>query len=145
MTATRSPFRRTFSAWIVLSAVAFNLAAGLVLPSSALAALADKNISIGASTDGGISISVVICTPNGLRVIRLGPDGVPLPDQPQRDANCIFCLPFNAGQIGALGVLPAEFVTLTVSERADYPVLSRTFSSDSAFASRPIRAPPTFQ
>lgn len=123
--------------WVVLSAFLFNLAAGYILPSSAKAALAENPV-------GPSSGAVVICTPNGLRVIHLGPDGEPLPDQPQYDANCIYCLPFNTGQAGTVGVQTIEPAPLFLAVRITYPAFSHASSSSGSLGTPPIRAPPAF-
>ncbi len=139
-TATRSPCRRKAAAWVVLSALLFNLAAGYVLPSTAQAALAQADIADSLSS--GV---LVICTPNGLRVIRSGPDGEPLPDQHQQDARCVYCLPFNMAQAGLASALTVETVPLLTAERITYPVDSHASSSGGSSDRHPIRAPPNVQ
>jgi len=75
------------AALLVVLAFLFNLAAGYTLPSSADAAIIDAGISTG----GGVS-TVVICSPNGIRVMRLGPDGEPLPEPQHANLSCVHCL-----------------------------------------------------
>ena len=140
--AIRSPRRRKAAAWVVLSALLFNLAAGFVLPSSAQAALSELS---AAGPAASLSGNIVICTPNGLRVIYIGPDGEPLPDQPQRDASCVYCLPFNTGQAGTVGAPVIETIPLTTVVRITYPASGLTSSSGGSLDTHPIRAPPVFQ
>ncbi|NQV44414.1 MAG: hypothetical protein HQ501_05895 [Rhodospirillales bacterium] len=146
-TAKGPPRRRMAATWVVLSALLFNLAAGYILPSSAQAALTESSAQAALAENpvGPSSGAIVICTPNGLRVIHLGPDGEPLPDQPQHGANCIYCLPFNTGQAGTVGVQTIEPVPLLLAVRITYPAFSLASSSGGPLETHPIRAPPAFR
>lgn len=85
---SRSP--KKGGAWFVVLALVFNLAAGFALPSSASAALSDS-ATPEQSIGNDVNI-VVICSPNGIRIMFVGPDGEPFPEPPQRNMNCVHCL-----------------------------------------------------
>ncbi len=137
---SRRRYKRKIAAMSVLSALLFNLAAGLYLPSTAQGALLQAGI-----TDTQALDSIVICTPNGLKAVRLGADGKPLPNQPHQDAYCVHCLPCNMGQSAMAGASAIEVLPSLSALRITYPAGRHSPSSEGSYGRHSIRAPPSFQ
>lgn len=131
---------RRHAAWLVVVALVFNLAAGFVLPGSVSAAFSEAGVSVGADIN-----TVVICSPNGIRVMKIGPDGEPLPELPHRDMNCIHCLPLN----GSHGCGLCAHVLLPFQPESPNALLPETYAvlaiASDVFGTHGIRAPPSFQ
>lgn len=139
-TTKRSRNPRRHTAWFVAVALVFNLAAGFMLPGSVSAAVSEAGVSIG----GDIN-TVVICSPNGVRVMKIGPNGEPLPEPPHRDMNCVHCLSLNGSHgcgLCAHALLPDLPVSPNASPSEAYGVLA--IASD-VMGTHGIRAPPSFQ
>ncbi len=138
---------RQFSTGVVLVALLFNLAAGYFLPTSANAALTGiqsytGNLIVGEQTTVLPTRAVVICTPNGLRVIQLGSNGEPVPDQPDQDPNCFYCLSFSTGQLSIPETLTATVTPALQVTRIAFASVSRVISLGVSHDTHAIRGPP---
>jgi hypothetical protein len=85
--------------------------------------------------------AVVICSPDGLHTVRLGPDGTPVKPSPSTAACCLlFQVPMSGGDLVPLPTLPEPRVVAA----PDTAVLAavRTLSFRPAPRAHQSRAPP---
>lgn len=80
---------RVFGIRLVLCVFLFNA----VAPAGLIGQGFGGTLPTGLAT-GPAGKSIVICMPNGVRVIRLDADGRPIPENDKGNAFCVFCLPF---------------------------------------------------
>lgn len=84
----RRPRRRKVGVWLVLGAFFIKALVPFGLTGSAAS-------GFGAATSpaSAFSYSIVLCTPNGIKVIRVDDQGMSLPDRASDDGSCVLCLP----------------------------------------------------
>jgi len=131
--------RRKAASWVTLGALLLNLLAAVMLPPSMAGAAVPGAAGASAAFD-----TIVVCMPNGIRIIKVDADGAPLPEQSVDTAFCVFCLPLTAGN----GCTPAVQATVTappvVTAGAAVAAGVRQTPYSISLESRPTRAPPTF-
>ena len=76
---------REISSWLILGVFFLNALAPLGLPTQGLGGLP------GALDE----TAIVICTANGIKVIRFDDQGEPVPNGASNDGFCVLCLPFH--------------------------------------------------
>ncbi len=77
--------RRKLGVWLVLGAFFIKALGPFGLTGAA------------AAPAGTFNYSIVLCTPNGLKVIRFDDQGRPLPDRVSDGGSCVLCLPLSKG------------------------------------------------
>lgn len=131
--------RRSVAAWMGLLLLLLNvLSTALVAPRPALAAL-DAQRSQAQSFE---SQQIVICTPTGLRVITVGPDGTPREQNDKaREGSCPLCLPLNNPAVGALPLAEAALWALPRQDQAQKTAPITPPQGVALLPQRPERAP----
>ena len=130
--------RRKATSWLALAALMLNLIVGGLLPSSMAGA------AIPEAGRGEAFSTVVICTPNGLRTVKLNANGEPLPDQSSYYAFCVFCLPLNDGHSFVSSIQTTVLAPSLIRSREVIPLHISVTTSSVSLISRPTRAPPSF-
>ncbi len=124
------------ASWIVVTTLFLNILSAIAFPSMASGAVSN---AFPRTENGDV---LVICTPNGLKFIRLGANGEPAPTKNIDDGYCAFCQPFSHPILST----PA---TATVTSAYDYTVIQLPVSCEAdqsvaTFSHSPLgsRAPP---
>lgn len=131
--------RRKCASWLALGALLFNLLAGVTLSTSSATAGA-----LLAAADDGAFDTLVVCTPNGLRVIKLDADGTVRPEQTAGAKICAYCLPLTAGHGCIVSAQPVVSVPVRFVLHVAYADGDRETVSVALGISPPSRAPPFF-
>ncbi|PHZ84959.1 hypothetical protein [Paremcibacter congregatus] len=122
----------------MLSVMLLNIFAATALSAQSAAQMAAAEDDLFAST-----LSVVICTPQGLRRITLDENGEPVDSNDDVSGNCVHCLPCHKGALQAIstenGLSP---VVILASYRFSFDTGAALPPTSSRNRACPPRAPP---
>ncbi len=130
--------RQKLASWTVIATLLLNILSTAVLPG-----LSSGQANAGYPQAGSEDV-LVICTPNGLKLIQLDANGEPVPvEETAENDYCAFCLPFNKPLLSAPTVA-------SVSSNRDFghdrqPFLRDAVQGIASIPFKPLgsRAPPT--
>lgn len=94
---TVSRRRREIGIWFVLGVFFFNAVAPLGLAALGTDGFPSTKGYAGAPDE----TAILLCTPNGIKIIRFDEEGAPVRDDAGDDGSCVFCLPFYNANIAA--------------------------------------------
>ena len=94
---TVSRRRREIGIWFVLIVFFFNAVAPLGLAAQGTNGFPSTKGFAG----GPDEVAILLCTSNGIKIIRFDEEGAPVRDDAGDDGFCVFCLPFCNTNIAA--------------------------------------------
>lgn len=123
---------REIGSWLVLGVFFLNALAPLGLAKQGLGSL-----------PGDLDeTAIVICTANGIKVIRFDDQGQPIPNGASDDGFCVLCLPFHGAAAIASDTGQAFPQTVLLNVRMPAPIDAGLFRPVVSSGSASPRAPP---